>query len=374
MLDGLSFGWRTAILALAIAQLLLFAIALRRPLENRLANQTLALLLVVLCGVLTPWMIGFAGFYDRWRELSFAPFSITLAVAPLFYFYIYAMTEGARPPRAALHLAPAIAQATYLAGAFVLLRQPFKNEWMVASAPAYNIIVGGGGVIGLVLYARASLRHIDRYRAALARQRSDDHRFALVWLERAVRALLALTVVWAAYRLWDFVSPLSYRGLMGLYLAIAAFALFIAIEGWRHATAPFPRLSALETAAAEPLTQQSERDWSVLGAEWSQKVRDAGWHKDPEISVATLARHLGVNTAYLSRAINEGLGVNFSTFINALRSEEIAATIKAGRRDDLLDLALEAGFGSKASFNRAFRARFGVTPSEYRRKHGSNRK
>jgi AraC-like DNA-binding protein len=320
-------------------------------------------------------MIGFAGFYDRWRWLSFAPFSITLAVAPLFSFYISALTTGARPPRPLLHLAPAFAQAAYLAAAFVLLRQPFKNEWMVMSAPAYSLIVGGGGVIGLVLYARACLRRIDHYAAALARQRADDHRFALVWLSRAVRALLALTLISAAYRLWDIVSPIGYRGFMGLYLAIAAFALFIAIEGWRHATAPFPRLAALEAAAAaEPAPQPSERDWSALGAQWSEKVREAGWHKDPELNVATLARHLGANTAYVSRAINEGLGVNFSTFVNALRSDDVAAAIRAGRDDDLLDLALEAGFGSKASFNRAFLARFGVTPTEYRRKQGSNQK
>lgn len=34
---------------------------------------------------------------------------------------------------------------------------------------------------------------------------------------------------------------------------------------------------------------------------------------------------------------------------------------------DLLNLALEMGFASKASFNRAFRARFGMAPSEWRR-------
>ena len=42
--------------------------------------------------------------------------------------------------------------------------------------------------------------------------------------------------------------------------------------------------------------------------------------------------------------------------------------IDAGRDDDLLDLALEAGFSSKASFNRAFRSAMGVTPSDYRRR------
>jgi AraC-like DNA-binding protein len=40
--------------------------------------------------------------------------------------------------------------------------------------------------------------------------------------------------------------------------------------------------------------------------------------------------------------------------------------LNAGRTDDLLTLALDAGFKSKASFNRAFRAILGVSPSTYR--------
>jgi AraC-like DNA-binding protein len=36
-----------------------------------------------------------------------------------------------------------------------------------------------------------------------------------------------------------------------------------------------------------------------------------------------------------------------------------------------LDLALEAGFSSKASFNRAFTATFGMAPSEWRKRQVS---
>lgn len=86
--NGLVFGWRTAVLAVAFGQLLLLATALARQTPNRPANRTLAALLVVLAGTITPWMIGFAGFYDRWRWLSFAPFAISLAIAPLAYLYL----------------------------------------------------------------------------------------------------------------------------------------------------------------------------------------------------------------------------------------------------------------------------------------------
>lgn len=364
MVDGLTFGWRTALLSVAFVQLLVLAAALSRPLRNRLANRTLAALLIVLAGMITPWLIGFAGFYDKWRWLTFVPVAIPLAIAPLAYLYVNALVAGSWPRRGWHHLIPAALQFAYLATAFLVLRQPFKNEWLVRSSPIYDLIVGGGVLIGLAVYGLRSRALIARYRARLADQRSDDHRFALRWLERVVGALFVLLAIWTLYGVWDWFDPLGYRGLMGLYIAIAAFALFLGIEGWRQASLPFPTLAELEPAA--PPT----RDWTVQAKGWAEQVKRERFYADPELSVPRLARILGTNSAYVSRAFNEGLGQSFSAFINGLRCAELAARLRAGDGGDLLDLALDSGFSSKATFNRLFRATYGCSPSAYRRAHG----
>ncbi len=368
MEDDLVLGWRTAVLAVVFLQLLLLGLALTRPLRNRVANRTLAALLVILAGMITPWMIGFAGFYDRWRELSFLPVAISLAIAPLSYFYVHSLVTGRWPDLAWRHLLPAAAQFAYLAAAFALLRQPYKNEWLATSSLPYDIFVGAGVVGGLAAYGTASRRIIALYGSALQRQRSDDHRFALSWLERSVAALFVLLAIWTIYGLWDLVEPLGYRGLMGLYVAIAAFALYLGIEGWRHSALPFPTLADLEQASSPA------PDWRARSVEWAERVRNERLFADPELGVPRLARLLGTNTSYVSRAFNEGLGQNFSTFVNGLRTEEVAARLREGSDVDLLDLALDSGFSSKASFNRAFRATFGCSPSSYRRAHGSKSK
>ncbi len=96
-------------------------------------------------------------------------------------------------------------------------------------------------------------------------------------------------------------------------------------------------------------------------------MKAAGWASEPDLSLPVVARRLATNTGHLSRAINLGLGVNFSTWINGLRAEAVARALSEGAEADLLTLAMDAGFASKASFNRAFHARFGVAPSRYRR-------
>jgi AraC-like DNA-binding protein len=367
MAEDLAYGWRTAVLSIVFVQLIVLAIALLRPLQNRLSNRILAALLGVLAGMITPWMIGFAGFYDKWRWLSFAPFAIPLAIAPLSYLYVRTLTTGRWSRQSWLHLAPAIAQFTYLTGAFLLLRQPAKNDWLERSSPAYGLIVNLGVVAGLGAYGRLCRSLIAEYRARLIRQRSDAHRLMLGWLSRAVAALFVLLAFWAAYGLWDAIRPLGYSGLMGLYLAIAAFALFLGIEGWRHSTVTFPSLAELQTP--EPASP----DWSAKAGEWSSRITRERIFADPELSVPKLARLLGTNSSYISRAFNDGLGESFSTYINRLRCAEVAERLRQGSTADLLDLALDSGFSSKASFNRAFRATFGLSPSAYRQTHGSNR-
>ena len=49
-----------------------------------------------LAALITPYIIGFAGFYDRWPWLSFTPLSYTLAFGPLLW--LYAATLCGRPP------------------------------------------------------------------------------------------------------------------------------------------------------------------------------------------------------------------------------------------------------------------------------------
>lgn len=367
LLDGLTFGWRTALLSVMFAELLLLALSLTRVLQNRVANRTMAALLIVLAGILAPWMIGFAGFYDKWMWLTFAPFQISLAVAPLFYLYAYALVTGKWPDKGGWHLIPAGLQFLFYTASFLL---PFtlKMRWADLASPALTWITSIGIVIGLCCYCYASLRLLQTYRAALAAARSDGHRYAALWLGNAIAALALLLLIWTSFLVWDLLSPLGYTGLMWLYIAIGAFALYLGIEAWRHSVLSFPPLSSLRATAD---TLPPPRDWAELGKLWADKVKAEDWASDPDLSLAALARKLGTNSGHLSRAINEGLGVNFATFVNDLRARRVAGMMAQGRKDDLLDLALEAGFSSKASFNRAFTATFGMAPSEWRKQQVS---
>lgn len=86
---------------------------------------------------------------------------------------------------------------------------------------------------------------------------------------------------------------------------------------------------------------------------------------DPDISLSSLARDLGYSTNHVSQVINEFDQCNFHDFINARRVAEACRRLQDSQETNLLELAMDVGFNSKSSFNRAFRKFAGVTPSEY---------
>jgi len=99
------------------------------------------------------------------------------------------------------------------------------------------------------------------------------------------------------------------------------------------------------------------------------QTMEAGAFRDEGLTLAALARTVGEPEYLLRRAINQGLGYrNFNAFVNHYRLAEIKAALAdpAQARQPILTLALSAGFNSIAPFNRAFKAEFGVTPSQYR--------
>lgn len=358
----LVFGWRTALLLLLSVQCLILAAALAVQPRNRAANRILAAFLVVVTGVMTPYTIGFAGFYDAWMWLTFVPFALPLFLAPLLYGYTHALARGAAPAHWRLHLAPGFAQLIYLTAAFLL---PFelKMAWArQGDGPWVSNLLSLGVTAGLIAYSIASLRLLRAYRAGLANQRSDDDRFAARWLGRVLAAMGAATVIWTAWQVWGLATGrFDYFEFFWLHLAFGLLGLALGVEGWRQAGLGFAPLPDAEPAL--PV----EQDWTAVAADIERRVREADWWREPALSLPDLARRLGTNTGRVSRAINLGLGVNFSTFVNGLRAEGVAEALGDRPDAELLDLAFDMGFASKASFNRAFRVRFGMAPSQYRR-------
>lgn len=97
-------------------------------------------------------------------------------------------------------------------------------------------------------------------------------------------------------------------------------------------------------------------------------MHDEKLYLEQELSLGEIANKLGVHAYLLTKLLNEQLGKNFFEFVNEYRVDEFKrlAVNPSNNHISILGLALDAGFNSKATFNRFFKNSTGLTPSEFR--------
>ena len=98
-------------------------------------------------------------------------------------------------------------------------------------------------------------------------------------------------------------------------------------------------------------------------------MRYLGEHFDQPLSLDALSRALGASKYHLSHLFSERLGMNFRSYLNALRVER-ARLLLTGTAAPITQICYECGFENQRTFNRAFLAACGTTPTRYRETGG----
>jgi len=90
---------------------------------------------------------------------------------------------------------------------------------------------------------------------------------------------------------------------------------------------------------------------------------------DESLTLSDLASKIDLTDKRLSELLNKHLDTNFYDFVNGYRVEAFKQMVVDGSYAHLtlLALAYESGFKSKTSFNRVFKQRTGMSPSEYKK-------
>ncbi|MCM8731055.1 helix-turn-helix transcriptional regulator [Hephaestia sp. GCM10023244] len=87
-------------------------------------------------------------------------------------------------------------------------------------------------------------------------------------------------------------------------------------------------------------------------------------YADPDLTATTIATALGCSRAHLYRVFAAN-GSSIGQLVRDIRLEK-ACTMLVGRHWAIEQIARLSGYGGAASFTRAFRAHFGISPGEWR--------
>ncbi len=274
-----------------------------------------------------------------------------------------------------------MAAAFAVPGAFLLFSRAFfdderERRWsdvaMLAALVATGFIRGTSlAAVGAGLFYGGSLTVVGIALAGVVRGLSID----LIEPRRRLRVVLTITVgltimlviagevLLAGDRPPRWVDTVKSCGALALALWFATWLLsprtdlFVA-----QAAGPVPAPAPLAGRAPSEDDRFRERLLTLM--------RDERAYRQEGLTIAVLARMLDLPEYRLRRVINQQLGYrNFNAFVNDFRIDEACRMLAdpAHERLPILNLALDLGYGSPGAFNRAFRTRTGLTPTEYRR-------
>ena len=83
-------------------------------------------------------------------------------------------------------------------------------------------------------------------------------------------------------------------------------------------------------------------------------------------SLDGVAAQLGISPLYLSRIFSEIDGKRFTQYLSGLRIEK-AKQLLTETSDSITEISIKTGYNTIRSFNRAFLADTGLSPSQYRK-------
>jgi len=287
---------------------------------------------------------------------------------PFLLAYVAALVgfrERFRPPDY-LHLAPFTAFLLYVLWAFGSGSFAVSGGAHAVSVSLFSLawVVTALLLLTIPVYIAWSLALMRRAARVLSGPKLPA---TFRWL----RLFLAgLGVIWLATVLNFALS--RFTGIAPpTHLAFWALTLFVYGLGYLGLT----RTSIFLEPQMEALRQELQPKYGksglgpveagLLHGELTAYVERQRPYLDPELSLQSLAEQLGLSTNHLSQVINECEGQSFRDYINRRRVEESCRRLASGEAGGLLELAMDCGFNSKSSFNRAFKKFTGRTPSQY---------
>ncbi len=282
------------------------------------------------------------------RELLFLQPVTAASVPPLAYLaFRQAAVSAPRWPRDFAHLlTPLLLLPALLAGQ--------SGSPLLPDAVLVIIFVGYGGAILVQAGSGTGLPLASLGQGALPSR---------IW--QAVGAALILSAVSDAAIAYALHEGLAWLRplIVSLVSSLALLSIgLLALVGGRPeredaSTAPDERHTTTTPRTTDP-------DDLEIVARLDTLMNEERVFLDPDLTLARLARRLGLPAKVLSAAVNRTTGENISRHVNARRIRHACELL--GQGENVTAAMLASGFNTKSNFNREFLRVTGKTPSAFR--------
>ncbi|WP_026752655.1 AraC family transcriptional regulator [Sediminibacterium sp. C3] len=404
------FNWRSGLLLIFFFHGLVYAFLLFRKAyqHERASDNWLGFILLMSVLYICPWMLGFAGWYWGWECMEcrnfmfYFPMNHTLLMGPAIFIYIKSLLNPSFvfSKKDRYHFIPGTLYILWTIIVAVTDQLILKRYYLMdgQNDPDFDTWYQVIGFFSLMVYLLLSLRYYLNYRAFIDQELSYADNLHFTWIRNFLIACFLYffaTITLDVLRLLGF--DIGYQDTWWYYLLFALIFYYIGITGYANSIEQKKKFevdfyryqteeTALtdgyevnanleetvnETATSTKLDTDLQATDSPVPPEWKAKLEKAmvleKLYRNPELTLSDLAIHLGTNPSFLSKMINRSFEKNFNDFVNEYRVMEVKEQLSNPELANLtiMSLAYDAGFNSKATFNRAFKKFTGDSPKTY---------
>lgn len=352
------------------------ALLLRKGIELDKRSGIWLSFFVFLCAFyISPWMFGYAGWYglDGYREvLFFVPTQHYFLLGPVIFFYsrslinpLFTLTRMDY-----LHFMPGLLYILYALIAFITDTFILDQFYFYADGrdKDLNSLYQFVGTAYMIVYLILCTRLYFSYQSRIYMEYSFAEAISYDWLKRF---LLALVTILSARIIFLLIYPGwgDFGAKFWYYFIFSVLFYYIALTGLLNTI----RLSISYHLPEESADQSKDeistplKDIEPLKASLNELMQNKLLYRNPLLSLTELSDEMGVHKKQISAIINRGFEMNFNDYVNSFRIEEVKNRLEQGGAEDftILAIALDSGFNSKTTFNRAFKKYTDTTPQQF---------
>ncbi|MCG6153483.1 AraC family transcriptional regulator [Leptospira bandrabouensis] len=210
-----------------------------------------------------------------------------------------------------------------------------------------------------------------------------------IWCMLRIFRRISKQIRWSTFRknytlkigiiIVGFCLALSFNGLITLArggqtahllsgIAIGVFLCFLYVLRQSYPDFFLEVRKIVEDEKKAKISQISKLDHNEVRNKLENLFEKEKIYREEKLSLRELAERIDLSSHQLSEFLNTEIKQSFYQYTNYYRVKEAKEKIEKEPDRSLLAIAYDVGFGSKSTFNEAFKKETGTTPREYREK------
>jgi AraC-like DNA-binding protein len=212
-------------------------------------------------------------------------------------------------------------------------------------------------ILTFIIYLAATVRLFMKEKTRLPKETRE---VTLQWFHALLSCMVIMGIAWPATYIALFFTHWSDAVYYPIEIALVLFIYWIAFVGYHKTMLIYEHAKSRQNGVGP-------NEAEALLSSLRQIMKTQKLYLDPQLNLGKVSSSLNTTQKSISTILNQHQQMNFNDFINQYRVDEVKEKLLSSdfQHMTISGIALESGFNSQATFQRAFKNSTGLSPRQY---------